>query len=205
MPSRGLLAVLTGAMLSTLSCAVLSPPRAPAPLPAAAAVADAAEAETIGIIRAALSARSKGMTHAEIGELARVVVQESRRRQLDPALVMAVMHVESRFNAYAVSPVGAMGLMQILPSTGEELAAKHGVAWYGPQTLFDPVVNLRLGVAYLRELSSRYGNVTIALAAYNWGPGRIDRRLRRGRQLPTDYPRLVLEAHAAAQDGGRRS
>jgi soluble lytic murein transglycosylase len=105
------------------------------------------------------------------------------------------MYVESRFNNFAVSPVGAMGLMQILPSTGEELAGRYGIPWHGPQTLFDPVVNVRLGSAYLRELSNRYGELSTALAAYNWGPGRIDRRLRRGHRLPTEYPRLVFEAH----------
>ena len=54
---------------------------------------------------------------------------------------------------------------------------------------------MKLGVAYLKWLESRYdGDVPTALAAYNWGPGHIDRRLRRGRALPTEYPRLVLDA-----------
>jgi soluble lytic murein transglycosylase-like protein len=107
------------------------------------------------------------------------------------------VHVESRANTFAVSPVGALGLMQILPSTGEELAHQEGVTWRGPHTLFDPLVNVRLGVAYLEQLSNRYGEVSTALAAYNWGPGHIDRRIARGRALPTEYPSLVLEAHAA--------
>jgi len=162
---------------------------------AGAAAADDATAE----LRAELDRRRTGLAPHELDALARAIITEARRHQLDPALVMAVMHVESRFHNFALSPVGAMGLMQILPSTGEELAAKHGVAWYGPQTLFDPIANVQLGVAYLKELSDRFGNVSTALAAYNWGPGHIDRRLRRGRQLPRDYPRLVLEAHAAAQ------
>ena len=87
--------------------------------------------------------------------------------------------------------------MQILPSTGEELAGELGVTWLGPQTLFDPFVNVRLGVAYLKELTERYGNTSSALAAYNWGPGHIDRRIRRGVPLPKAYPALVMEAYSA--------
>jgi soluble lytic murein transglycosylase len=100
-----------------------------------------------------------------------------------------------------------MGLMQILPSTGEELAYRLGVPWHGARTLFDPVANVRLGVAYLKELSARYDDdLSIALAAYNWGPGRIDRRLERGSALPTEYPRLVHEAHSSKTQGvARRS
>ena len=85
--------------------------------------------------------------------------------------------------------------MQLLPSTGRELAEKMDIPWKGPDTLFDPVINVRLGTAYLRELSDRYdGNVDIALAAYNWGPGRIDRRLRRGARVPKLYIEQVRRA-----------
>jgi soluble lytic murein transglycosylase len=136
-----------------------------------------------------------GLTEREIEHLARCVVAEARRHDFDPGLVLAVMHVESRYDAFAVSNKDAMGLMQILPSTGEWMAGKLGVRWDGPQTLFDPVANTRLGVAYLRELTDRYGSLQTALSAYNWGPGRIDERLRRGTPLPHVYARLVLEAY----------
>jgi soluble lytic murein transglycosylase len=159
----------------------------------------------IADIRAFLETRPTGLASFEVDALARTIVAESRRHALDPALVMALIHVESRFHSFAVSPVGALGLMQILPSTGEEIATELGIAWHGPQTLFDPIVNVRLGVAYLRQLSNRYEDLTTALAAYNWGPGRIDRRIRRGTMLPTGYPRLVLEAHAIAQGKDRSS
>ena len=105
-----------------------------------------------------------------------------------------MIHVESRYDAFIVSDAGAIGLMQILPATGEELALRLGIPWEGARTLFDPVANVRLGIAYLKELSDRYGNTNIALAAYNWGPGHIDRRLRRGTPLPRVYPRLVSDA-----------
>ncbi len=89
--------------------------------------------------------------------------------------------------------------MQILPSTGEWLAARAGVEWRGPQSLFDPVVNVKIGVAYLRQLADRYdGDIATALAAYNWGPGHIDGRLRRGVPLPTVYAQSVLAAYGAS-------
>ena len=73
----------------------------------------------------------------------------------------------------------------------------HGLLELYRQTLFDPFVNVRLGTAYLAELAARYdGDMATALAAYNWGPGHIDWRLQRGRALPTEYPQLVLDAHA---------
>ena len=209
--SRALLAVLTGTMLSSLSCAVLSmaPPSelpavsTPAPDETAAAVpVDPAVTE----LRGDLATRRTGLTEGELDGLAETIVAEARRNGLEPNLVLAVMYVESRYHNYAVSPVGALGLMQVMPATGEELARRLGVKWYGPQTLFDPIVNVQLGTAYLAQLIARYdGDVATALAAYNWGPGHIDRRLARGRQLPKEYPGLVMEAHAIVQIEGRSS
>ena len=135
-----------------------------------------------------------GLTEREIEHLARCVVAEARRHDFDPGLVLAVMHVESRYDTFAVSNRDAMGLMQILPSTGEWMARRKGIPWEGPQTLFDPIVNVTIGVAYLRELADRYGSIHTALSAYNWGPGAIDRRIERGAPLPKIYAQLVLDA-----------
>lgn len=208
-PQRGHTLLLAGATCLALSCSVLSTPSPlPEPHPEATARAPAPEPvedAAVTQVRRELDSRRTGLADEELDELARTVVEEARRHDLDPALVMAVIHVESRYNAFAMSHMGALGLMQILPSTGEELARRLGIPWRGAQTLFDPIANVRLGVAYLRQLSRRYGDIPTALAAYNWGPGRIDRRLARGRALPTEYPRLVLEAHTAALAEGRSS
>ena len=172
--------------MSSLSCGIFSaapalrplqdtpPVSAPGPLAQQPPKSTAAADEQVAQIRDYLATRRTGLTTAEVDELAHVIVEESRRHEIDVTLVMAVMHVESRFNAFAVSPVGARGLMQIMPFTGEELALRLDIPWHGPRVLFDPVTNVRLGVAYLRELSDRFGSVSIALAAYNWGPSRID-------------------------------
>lgn len=198
--TRPLLPLLVFATASSLSCTVWVEPRPLAPSAVAAAPAASAPADdpALAPVRAQLEryARRTGLTEAEIDTLARTLVTEARRHKMDPQLVLAVVHVESRYDTYAVSDKNAMGLMQILPSTGEWLAAQLGVAWLGPQMLFDPVVNVQLGVAYLRRLLDRYdGNLPAALAAYNWGPGHIDGRLRDGTPLPVDYKDLVLRAY----------
>ena len=144
-----------------------------------------------------------GLTPDEVHAIAEAIVVEAKRHDLEPRLILAVMHVESRYDPYAVSPVDAMGLMQILPSTGEWLAPQVGVAWAGPQTLFDPITNVRLGVAYLRMLSDRYdGRIHTALAAYNWGPGRIGRRLSRGAPIPAAYAERVLRTRSRGAPAG---
>jgi soluble lytic murein transglycosylase-like protein len=152
---------------------------------------------SVAAVEEYLASRNTGLIREEVQVLARTLVEEARRHRLDLALVMAVMHVESRFYNFAISPAGAIGLMQILPSTGEELARREGIPWQGPQTLLDPATNVRLGTAYLRELSDRYrGDLRAALAAYNWGPGHVDRRLNEGVELPAEYPDLVTQARS---------
>ncbi len=136
-----------------------------------------------------------GLSERDRVALAKTIVEEATLHGLDPALVLAVIRVESGGYHLAVSPVGAMGLMQLLPTTAEELARKLDVAWRGPDSLFDPIVNVKLGTAYLRQLSDRYDHMPTALAAYNWGPGRIDRRLRRGISVPKRYPGLVMKIY----------
>lgn len=84
---------------------------------------------------------------------------------LDPALVAAVVEVESGFDASATSSAGAMGLMQIMPATAAE---------WGLLEPFDAAANLDTGAAYLAWLIDRYGSVELGLAAYNAGPGRVD-------------------------------
>ncbi len=153
-----------------------------------------------------LRSRHTGLAQRELPAVARVIVTEARRRNLDLELVLAVIRVESGGYTFAVSRVGALGLMQIMPGTGEELAAREGLPWRGAGSLFDPILNVQLGSAYLQQLSRRYGNLDTALAAYNWGPGRIDRRLRRGARVPTAYVQAVRRAvDSEAVLLGRRS
>lgn len=141
-----------------------------------------------------LQARRTGLSEREIQRVAEALVDECEDHGLELQLVLGVIQVESAGYHRAVSPVGARGLMQIMPATGKMLAHNHGMEWNGPDILFDPVVNITLGIAYLQELSDRYDHIPTALAAYNWGPSRIDRRLRSGAGLPKIYVDQVMRA-----------
>ena len=146
-------------------------------------------------IMEALSRPRHSWTKPELKRLAQTIAEECERHDFEPELILAVILVESGGRPKAISHVGALGLMQIMPPTGAEVARKLGVPWDGPNTLLDPIVNVKLGVAYLRTLTNRYEDMSTALAAYNWGPGRIDRRLRRGEELPTEYINRVIHLY----------
>ncbi len=95
---------------------------------------------------------------------------------LDPARVAAVIYCESSFLPDAVSSVGARGLMQIMPQTGEWLATKFpDIDYQGADQLFDPVTNMRFGCWYLDWLIERYdGDIVKSTAAYHTGQGHVD-------------------------------
>jgi soluble lytic murein transglycosylase len=106
------------------------------------------------------------------------VARAAARERLPPSLVFGMVHQESAFDAAARSRSGARGLMQIMPSTGREVAQRLGLP-FSTERLEDPEISLRLGTSYFRQLLDRFdGNVELALAGYNGGPGRISRLWR---------------------------
>jgi soluble lytic murein transglycosylase-like protein len=196
MTQRGRVTVLLLLALGLASFGPLRPERARAPAAAPQPVpVDPARTALVEAVAARL-AEGGLMVPEEIERLAPALVDESRRAGLAPSLVLAVMEVESRFDPFAVSPMGAMGLMQVLPATGRALARQLGIEWRGARTLFDPVANLRIGVAYLAQMRQRFGHLATALAAYNVGPGAIGRRVQRGAPIPASYAERVLSAYA---------
>jgi len=132
-------------------------------------------------------------------ELARTLVRECVAYGLEPALVLAVIQVESRFDTRAVSNANAYGLMQIQPRTGLAWARRLGIPWRGVDTLYDPIDNVRIGIAYLARLRERFDSLPTALSAYNQGPTRVSRRLGSGQNVPAGYARRVMQAWAGHQ------
>ena len=132
--------------------------------------------------------------------IAESVHQAALAEGVDPFLILAVIHVESSFKKGQRSSVGALGLMQVKPSTAEAFAAAAGVRWRGAATLFDVESNIRIGARYLAFKLQRFDDDEIlALAAYCHGPTRVRRILRNEGGLDQDhqrYSRRVLRTYA---------
>ncbi|KTQ96345.1 lytic transglycosylase [Aureimonas ureilytica] len=149
---------------------------------------------------ATLAAQSHSFaTQPEHGAIDAHVAEAAQRFGIPAAWIRAVMRVESGNRSHAVSPKGAMGLMQIMPATWEGLRLRHALG----RDPFDPHDNILAGAAYLRELYDRYGSPGF-LAAYNAGPGRYEAS-RAGRSLPAETVAYVnaiapaLGGHAAVE------
>ncbi|MEN6369672.1 MAG: lytic transglycosylase domain-containing protein [Thermotogota bacterium] len=112
--------------------------------------------------------------------------------RLDAATLCSVIRAESRFRPEAVSPRGAIGLMQIMPETGAWIAERMGFPGFAPEALLDPGTNIRLGAWYLRYLLDRFGTLDLALTAYHAGPTRVDAWLASG-EVPFSGTRAYVE------------
>jgi soluble lytic murein transglycosylase len=112
-----------------------------------------------------------------------IVLGHSAHYDLDPALLAAVIYQESHFRADARSSSGAIGLMQLLPSTAQGIADHTGGTRYKPSDLYDPEINIRYGAWYLSHLLKKYGSEKLALAAYNAGQQNVDDWLATGKGI----------------------
>jgi soluble lytic murein transglycosylase len=134
-----------------------------------------------------------------------IIRQQAGDKDLDPALIAAVIYAESRFRDQT-SPAGARGLMQVTPATAQEIAQRSGGTEFEQGDLADPQINISYGSWYLRWLLGRYGdNTRLAVAAYNAGTGNVDRWIVEDPGMEIDeipfpetraYVRKVLDARA---------
>jgi soluble lytic murein transglycosylase-like protein len=122
----------------------------------------------------------------------RLIDQVAERVGLPADLIRSVVSTESSFQSDAVSPVGAQGLMQLMPGTAEDL---------GVENSFDPQQNLLGGSRYLKQLLTKYdGDLDHALAAYNWGPGNVDRKGLE--QMPAETRNYIAKVKQASPQFG---
>lgn len=106
------------------------------------------------------------VTRDTAADLNAIVEKAARAHEVDPLLVHSIIKVESNYNAHAVSNKGAEGLMQLTPATARMLGVSNS---------FDPEQNIEAGVKYLKYLKDLYKDDRLALAAYNAGPGAVDK------------------------------
>jgi soluble lytic murein transglycosylase len=130
----------------------------------------------------------KPLFHSAVREIALplrhedIIRQQARDKDVDPALVAAVIYAESHFIDGRTSSAGAQGLMQLTPATAQYIAEKSGGTAFRVSDLGTPQVNIAYGTFYLRYLMRRYGDdVPLVLAAYNAGEGNVDKWISEAR------------------------
>ncbi len=143
-----------------------------------------------------ISQYKTGLKTNYVDNLPELIVHESKKYGYDPLLLTAVIITESSFNNWARSNRGAHGLMQIRPATGRALAAEVRVQWQGTPSLYDPETNIILGAYYLNKLFLRFGDLGLALEAYNHGPSRLKGYLKKGHR-PKRYSRQVFKKYSS--------
>ena len=140
-----------------------------------------------------LSDRIEFKSELEAHRLARHLVHLCKQYRFDPAFVLSLIEVESGFNPQAHSPVGAVGLMQLMPPTANRVAKLWGITFPGrkvltEEALLDPFINTRLGIAYLAWLRDHYAGLSpyYLVAAYNIGPYKMDQLMLRPSFKPVE-------------------
>ena len=130
----------------------------------------------------------------DIMRYALAIEEESSKHGIEPALIMAIIATESNFRNNVVSNKGAIGMMQLLPSTAFYISDKlKHITLKNADELFDPEVNLRIGISYFAYLIKKTGSTKRAIIAYNYGPANTKRAINDRQALPERYVSTVIK------------
>ena len=151
--------------------------------------------QTIKEILGVLERQRTGLANVTQEELAEVIYEEATRYNHDPKFILALIFTESEFYNWAVSQKGAKGLMQIMPYVAKSLAGDLGIEWGGDRTLFNPYLNIKIGIYYLSRLINDFKDVGTALTAYNYGPTYVKGLIERKEKIPNDYYRRFITVY----------
>jgi len=147
--------------------------------------------KTRGSVRDYFDTRRVNLSPRELKAISESILKVSDKYQISPQMIIALIETESSFDKNAISEKGAVGLMQLLPSTAADVARDLKIEWEGAHLLHDPELNIEMGAFYLNQLIERFDDMDLALAAYNMGPGRVEQIERLGLERPKRYARSV--------------
>ncbi len=192
------LGLATSALWLTSACSTLQQMGTPVGRGGHARVSGASAGGDVGRshVGQILEDRAPKLADADRQRVIEAIFNVHQEHGLEPSLLLALMQVESGFNPAACSSQGALGLMQVLPRSGQLMARELGIEWRGRSTLLDPVENIRIGAAYLARMYQTFRDLELSLAAYNVGPGRLQEILDQGRQPAGVYARKVQSKQA---------
>ena len=148
--------------------------------------------KTIKEILVILEKYDTGLAIVTKEELAEVIYEEATRHNHDPKFILALIAIESSFQNWSVSERGAKGLMQIMPYVAESIAQEMGIEWSGDRTLFNPFLNIKMGIHYFSRLLLDFKDPGLALTAYNYGPTYVRSLMDRKRKIPQDFHQKIL-------------
>jgi hypothetical protein len=151
--------------------------------------------QTIREIQAVLEKYPVGLANVKKEELARAIYEEATRYNQDPKFILALISIESSFQNRSVSQKGAKGLMQIMPHVAKSIAQEMGIEWGGDNNLFNPFLNVKLGVYYLSQLIMDFEDMELALAAYNCGPTYVKGKIEKKQQVSAQFYYKILSAY----------
>ena len=148
--------------------------------------------KTIREIVAILEKHQTSLANVTKEQLAEVIYEEALRYNQDPKFILALIAIESSFKSSSVSEKGAKGLMQIMPYVAQSVASQIGIEWSGDRTLFNPLLNIRMGIHYLYQLVTDFDDLGLAVAAYNYGPTYVRYLMERKEKVPLDFYHRIL-------------
>lgn len=147
-----------------------------------------------------LAQKLRGPKVVNTQALATHLMKLSREHKVSPSLILAVIGAESTYRVYAKSHVGALGLMQVLPPTAAFIAKKANVkSYHKAKDLYNPYINLEIGVSYIAYLRTRFDNSIHYVAAYNLGPTTVNRMINTNKFALGKVNKYVSEIHAGTR------
>ena len=153
----------------------------------------------VGALYRAIAECRSALREEERWKIADAIESNARRHGYDPLFVQAMVETESMCLPTAKSPMGALGLIQVKPSTARAIAEKVGLTWSGSKSLLDPDFNVNVGLAYLNQLGEQFDDPHAAIAAYNLGPRRVE-KMNGDRVKKSRYVREILHRYEQLLD-----